>query len=70
MHPAFDPALLYLAGGALPLLAILYRFGTVKIQSSGVVDAKLIFGAAVFGIGWGMQGICSTQFAHMPCIRH
>ncbi|KAI0029379.1 hypothetical protein K488DRAFT_11651, partial [Vararia minispora EC-137] len=57
-HPAFDPALLSLATGAIPLLMAQYRLSQVKINIVGLVDAKLLIGAALFGIGWGIEGIC------------
>ena len=61
---AFDPSLAFLAVGALPLLASLYYAGKRKIDSSLVIDARLVVGAALFGVGWGMQGICRTY--HHP----
>ncbi len=30
----------------------------LEIPTNKVIDFKLIFGAAVFGIGWGLGGIC------------
>lgn len=57
-HRAFDPSLVYLAIGAVPLASVLYRVGSVRVQRRGKVDAQLLVGAAVFGIGWGIEGIC------------
>lgn len=57
-HSAFDPSLVYLAIGAVPLASVLYRVGSVRVQRKGKVDAQLLAGAAVFGIGWGIEGIC------------
>jgi len=57
-HPAFDPSLVYLAVGAIPLASALYRFGGVRVQKKGKVDAQLLTGAALFGVGWGIVGIC------------
>jgi hypothetical protein len=57
-HNAFDPSLLYLAIGVVPLASVLYRVGSVRVQKKGKVDAQLLAGAAVFGIGWGIEGIC------------
>jgi hypothetical protein len=57
-HSAFDPSLVYLAIGAVPLASVLYRVGSVRVQSKGKVDAQLLAGAAAFGIGWGIEGIC------------
>jgi uncharacterized protein len=57
-HSAFDPSLVYLAVGVVPLASVLYRFGTVRVQRKREVDARLLTGAAVFGVGWGIEGIC------------
>ncbi|KAI0277092.1 hypothetical protein BC826DRAFT_43175 [Russula brevipes] len=56
-HTAFDPSLVYLAIGAIPLASVLYRVGTVRVQNKGKVDARLLAGAAMFGVGWGIEGI-------------
>ncbi|RDB21290.1 hypothetical protein Hypma_011705 [Hypsizygus marmoreus] len=67
-HSAFDPSLAFLAAGALPVSIILYQFyrgsekpllgGAWSVPKGGPIDAKLIIGAAIFGVGWGMAGIC------------
>ena len=57
-HIAFDPSLVYLAIGAIPLATVLYRVGSVRVPRKGKVDARLLAGAAVFGVGWGIEGIC------------
>jgi len=57
-HTAFDPSLVYLAVGALPLASVLYRVGSVRLERKGKVDGRLFAGAALFGIGWGIAGIC------------
>jgi hypothetical protein len=65
-HSAFDPSLLYLAVGAVPLASVLYRVGSVRVQRKGKVDAQLLAGAAVFGIGWGIEGICRKSPFPVP----
>ncbi|KAN0139545.1 hypothetical protein V8E53_002661 [Lactarius tabidus] len=58
-HAAFDPSLAYLAIGAIPLTSLLYRMGSVRVQpKKGKVDGRLLVGAALFGVGWGIEGIC------------
>jgi len=67
-HGSFDPSLAFLALGALPLMSILYRYvrnreqpqlgGAWSVPKNGIIDARLLFGAAIFGVGWGMEGIC------------
>ncbi|EFI28343.1 hypothetical protein CC1G_13873 [Coprinopsis cinerea okayama7 len=67
-HRAFDPSLAFLAAGALPLSIALYRYargnekpclgGQWSVPKSTTIDLKLVGGAAIFGIGWGLAGIC------------
>jgi hypothetical protein len=65
-HTAFDPSLVYLAIGAIPLASVLYRVGTVRVQNKGKVDTRLLAGAAMFGVGWGIEGICRTFYGCAP----
>lgn len=64
-HAAFDSSLVYLAMGAVPLSSLLYCVGKVRVPSKGRVDARLLAGAALFGIGWGMEGICRESADHV-----
>jgi len=65
---AWDPSLAFVLGGAVgvsalgsllarhvqhPLLA-----ESFDIPSSRQIDAKLLGGSALFGIGWGLAGFC------------
>ncbi|KAF8921166.1 hypothetical protein CPB85DRAFT_1428177 [Mucidula mucida] len=65
----FDPSLAFLALGALPLAIVLHAVfspsddvpvlgGPWRIPKSGLIDAKLLCGAAIFGVGWALSGIC------------
>ncbi len=65
----WDPSLLFVMGGALVTAAIGYRvlFGARQkpvfetgyaLPTSRRIDAELIGGSAVFGIGWGISGFC------------
>ncbi|PBK78323.1 hypothetical protein ARMSODRAFT_1010914 [Armillaria solidipes] len=68
IHSAFDPSLAFLAMGALPTSIILYTFfrgkqrstlgGLWAIPTGGEIDMKLLTGAALFGVGWGISGVC------------
>ena len=68
LHRAFDPSLGILAAGVMPLAIFLYQYargdeiprlgGRWSIPKENRVDWKLIFGAAIFGISWGMVGVC------------
>ncbi|KAF7305027.1 Sulf-transp domain-containing protein [Mycena kentingensis (nom. inval.)] len=67
-HEAFDGALAYLALGALPAGAWLYAHargnekpwfgGAWSVPMSAQIDAQLVLGSAIFGVGWGLAGIC------------
>jgi uncharacterized protein len=65
----WDPSLILVMGGALVTAAIGYRlvFGALKdplfernynVPTSRVIDARLVGGSALFGIGWGIAGFC------------
>lgn len=67
----WDPSLAFVMGGALLVAAPLFalaRWRTAQmagrpapVDASGVagkVDLRLVGGAALFGIGWGVAGIC------------
>ncbi|WP_187972292.1 DUF6691 family protein [Aquibium microcysteis] len=65
----WDPSLLFVMGGALVTAAIGYRvvFGarpkpvfetSYALPTARRIDAELVGGSAVFGIGWGISGFC------------
>jgi uncharacterized membrane protein YedE/YeeE len=47
------PAYLWVKRSAKPWLAARYAIPTRRD-----IDARLIFGAALFGVGWGISGFC------------
>lgn len=65
---AWDPTLAFVMGGALiPMVstwAIVRRRSrpivadTFHLPATTPIDARLIAGAALFGIGWGLAGLC------------
>lgn len=67
-HRAFDPSLAYVAVSALPVGIILYMYlrgeerprlgGKWSIPKGGKIDSKLLIGSSIFGVGWGLAGIC------------
>ncbi|KAL0946642.1 hypothetical protein HGRIS_012837 [Hohenbuehelia grisea] len=65
-HSAFDPSLAFLAVGALPLATLLYHLYRGRSSSSpgagcsvqATAYCRLILGAALFGVGWGISGTC------------
>ncbi len=64
----WDPTLAFVMGGALIVMAIAWRIqkGMHKpvvcedfsLPGTKLIDAKLVGGAALFGIGWGLGGLC------------
>jgi uncharacterized membrane protein YedE/YeeE len=65
----WDPSLAFVMGGGLVTALVGYRlvFGRLKAppfgdafaaRGPGGIDRRLIGGAAVFGIGWGIAGFC------------
>jgi uncharacterized membrane protein YedE/YeeE len=65
----WDPSLAFVMGGGLITALIGYRlvFGRMKAPllgvdfsapDTGVLDRRLVGGAAVFGVGWGIAGFC------------
>lgn len=65
----WDPSLAFVMGGGLVTALIGYRlvFGRLKAplfaaefspRAAAGIDLRLIGGAAVFGIGWGIAGFC------------
>jgi len=64
---AWDPTLLGVMGGAIPVftLANLWRRGRpsvwgslVPAKASHALDGRLVLGASLFGVGWGLVGVC------------
>lgn len=64
----WDPSLAFVMGGGLITAAIGYYFVFKRsapvfdthftVPTSRVIDAKLVGGSAIFGIGWGIAGFC------------
>lgn len=65
---AWDPTLMFVMAGAigvvLPVWLIMrgrkpaFAATCLPTKTSGILDPKLFIGAAVFGIGWGIAGMC------------
>lgn len=64
----FDATLLFVLGGAVVTTFIGYRLvlgrhrplfaERYELPSRTDIDARLLAGAAIFGIGWGLAGFC------------
>ena len=56
---AWDPSLLLVMGGAVAVTLIGFRpFRKNIAVEKTKIDAPLVIGAAIFGIGWGIVGYC------------
>lgn len=65
---AWNPALGFVMAGAIPVAAVGFfvarRRGcgvcapTLHFPTSQIIDARLLIGAVLFGVGWGLAGIC------------
>jgi hypothetical protein len=56
----WDPSLLLVMGGAVAVTASVFRplLKRTPINFKSQIDAPLIIGAVLFGIGWGIGGYC------------
>jgi uncharacterized protein len=65
---AWDPSLAFVLGGAVTVAFVGLRLGrrmprpildtTFHCPTSTRIDARLIVGSALFGLGWGLGGLC------------
>lgn len=65
---AWDPALMFVMGGAVAATLVGFRFvlkchspvceDRFQLPANRSIDGKLLAGAGLFGIGWGIYGYC------------
>lgn len=65
---AFDPTLAFVMGGAVSVMAIAWGVQRrmrsplaaekFELPKTTFIDRRLILGASIFGIGWGIAGLC------------
>ena len=65
---AWDPSLILVMVGAIAVNAVAYRWvrrsaapllaDSFRITHKRTLDARLVGGAAIFGVGWGLSGYC------------
>ena len=55
----WDPSLAFVMGSALVVSAVAYRLRrpTIATPTAGI-DGRLLGGATLFGLGWGLAGFC------------
>lgn len=64
----WDPSLAFVMAGALAIAAIGFRSADARNASllgdpvwrpaTSAIDRRLLGGAAIFGVGWGLAGVC------------
>ena len=64
----WDPSLMFVLGGAVVVTAVGYHFVLRRpapvlgdrylLPTRKRIDAALVVGAAIFGVGWGLGGYC------------
>jgi len=65
---SWDPSLAFVMGGAVAVAFVGYRLvfrrpaplfeARFQVPTSRTIDVRLIGGAALFGVGWGLAGFC------------
>jgi uncharacterized membrane protein YedE/YeeE len=65
---AWDPSLLFVMGAAIPVYFVFWQFYKKRglplfdakshVPGRKSIDRKLILGSAIFGVGWGLAGVC------------
>lgn len=74
---AWDPSLAAVMGGAIGVHAVAYRLvpraarpllaERFRVPSRRDIDLRLVVGASLFGLGWGLGGICpGPALASLP----
>jgi len=64
----FDPSLIFVMGGGIPVAAAGYWymqrrtvpviFRDIQVPLRAAIDRNLVLGALIFGVGWGIGGLC------------
>jgi uncharacterized membrane protein YedE/YeeE len=65
---AFDPSLIFVMGGAVVVTFLGYRLAfrrprpvlaeRFSLPTAKDIEARVLLGAGLFGIGWGLSGFC------------
>ncbi len=65
---SWDPSLALVMGGAVAVGSLGFALakkrasamlgGAMKLPLSNIIDRRLVLGSVVFGVGWGVAGIC------------
>ena len=65
---AWDPSLAFVMGGAVVVAFVAFRIairrgsslsgGHLHLPVAQAIDARLVAGSLIFGVGWGLVGLC------------
>ena len=65
---AWDPSLALVMGGAMGVAGLAFAFARgrrasltgapLQIPQSRKIESRLVFGSLMFGVGWGLGGLC------------
>ena len=65
---AWDPSLAFVMGGAIAVAFVAFRVASrrgkalsgepLHLPTAKAIDARLIRGSLLFGVGWGLVGLC------------
>jgi uncharacterized membrane protein YedE/YeeE len=65
---SWNPTLAFVMGGAVAVTLVAFRRvlkrpapalgGEFRVPKSDAIDRRLLAGAAIFGVGWGLAGFC------------
>ena len=78
MFANWDPTLLFVMAGGVGTyglgMVLLRRFGSgntrLPARNSSPIDRRLVIGAAIFGVGWGLGGFCpGPALANLGTLR-
>jgi uncharacterized membrane protein YedE/YeeE len=84
---AWDPSLIFVMGGAVTVNILFFKLilkrkhplleNKFSVPTKTVVDNRLLVGSALFGIGWGLGGVCPGPglsnlflFVEILCFLH
>ena len=73
----WEPALMFVMAGAVAVYGLgMFVFRRSAIQASlpsscpSPIDSRLLIGAAIFGVGWGLSGFCpGPSIANLGALR-
>lgn len=64
----WDPSLAFVMAGAISVAFFAFRLAAtryrawlgdpIRLPTSTMVDRRLLAGSAIFGLGWGLAGVC------------